>query len=343
MRNFNDEMAQHQVGWRQQHMADQRHGMQNGQKRPWILPPELWEEGLWSGIRTGSACSLPAYLATPGKEVEKHMGVHNLKSSWMLCANLYFPFRQEHGRLLLSSFLKEHVSSLIESVDAVELEYAEDPPLNPQTILGEPDGGQRGANQTSPDVAFVVQTAAGRGLVLMENKLVEHSFYPCSGRKPEVENPDSKRCLDFKTLIADLPGRCWQLQWESGARKNRRYWKYIILSDHGRRTLKRCPAATGGYQLLRQQALAEAIAVSGRYSLVVSCVAYDARNEALIGCLRETGVDNFSKGWGSLFAGKASFTTFTHQQWVTWVQQYDVAGQWADWLAYVSERYGYNE
>ena len=28
-------------------------------------------------------------------DVQKHDGVHNLKSSWMQCANLYFPFRND--------------------------------------------------------------------------------------------------------------------------------------------------------------------------------------------------------------------------------------------------------
>ncbi len=343
MTDFNDEMAEHQVAWWQKHIADKRQGTQNGQMRPWILPPELWEEGLWPGIRSGSACSLPEYLATPGREVEKHKGVHNLKSSWVACANLYFPFRQAAGLPMLAGFLKQHVSPLIEAVEAVELEYAEEPPLDPQTLLGEPEGGHRGANQTSPDVAFKVRTATGKGLILTENKLVEHSFYPCSGRKPEVRNPDSGRCLDFQKLIADLPGQCWQLQWESGSRKSRRYWDHVRLSDHGRCVLRRCPAATGGYQLLRQQALAEGIAASDQYEVVVSCVAYDSRNGALIGCLGETGIDNFSTGWGPLFAGRAGFASFTHQQWVAWVRQHDREGRWADWLVYVSERYGYGE
>jgi len=102
------------------------------------------------------------------------------------------------------------------------------------------------------------------------------------------------------------------------------------------------PGDPGGYQLIRQQALAEGIAASDRYDVVVSCMAYDSRNEALIGCLRETGSNNFSTGWGALFAGRASFATFTHQQWVAWVRQHDLDGRWADWLAYVSERYGYD-
>jgi hypothetical protein len=96
-----------------------------------------------------------------------------------------------------------------------------------------------------------------------------------------------------------------------------------------------------GYQLFRQQALAEGIAVRGQYDLVVSCVAYDNRNKALIGCLSRAGVDDFTTGWAALFTGMAKFATFTHQQWVDWVRQHDQDGRWEDWLEYVGERYGY--
>jgi len=49
MKNFDKVMAQQQVTWRQKHVADKRHGEQNGKARPWILPVELWEQGLWPG------------------------------------------------------------------------------------------------------------------------------------------------------------------------------------------------------------------------------------------------------------------------------------------------------
>ena len=335
--NFDKFIEAHQVSWRQKHVTDQRLGAQNDKFLPWILPPELWTEGLWPGIRE----SLPAYLQD--KKIEKHKGVHNLKSSWMLCANLYFPFRQGSGQSLLAGFLKQQVSPRIETVEDVQLEYEEDDPdYKPQKLLGEPETGQRGANQTSPDVAFVVRTVGGRGLIITENKLVEHSFYPCSGRKLEVQNPDSRRCLNWQTLQSDIPGQCWQCQWEQGARKNRKYWEHIRLSEHGRRTLTRCPAATGGYQLFRQQALAEGIAASGRYDLVVSCVAHDARNDTLIHCLRYSGVDDFTTGWSPLFDGQAKFASWTHQQWVGWVRERG-GSTWRDWLSYVEGRYEYGE
>ena len=42
--------------------------------------------------------------------------------------------------------------------------------------------------------------------------------------------------------------------------------------------------------------------------------------------------------WGELFNGKARFAAFTHQQWVEWVRTH-ASVEWADWLAYVEDRY----
>lgn len=337
MNTFDQEITRHEVQWRRANLRSLEPGYQNGRPYPWILPRHLWEEGLWPGMRSGSLHSLPAYLAA--NRIGRHAGAHNLKSSWVLCANLYFPFGRPEGLGILAGFLRAHVSPQIESVEGVELEFALPSPLDPQTLLGEPQGGQRGANQTSPDVAFLVRTTTGVGLVLTENKLVEHSFYQCSGRKPSVKNRDSGRCLDWPKVQADPASQCWQLQWSTDKRENRRYWDYIRLSEHGRRALRWCPAATSGYQLFRQQALVEAIAQNGLYDLVVSCVAYDARNEDLIHSLRSTGVDNFATGWGPLFEGRAQFATFTHQEWVAWVRAHDTSGKWASWLSYVQARY----
>lgn len=113
--------------------------------------PSQAQEGS-TGHQTGGSRdhSLSNYLDT--NAVQKHGGAHNLKISWILCANLYFPFQRDLPKL--AAFLAEHVATEIQTVDAVELEFAAFPPLDPQTLLGEPDTGGRGANQTSPDVAF---------------------------------------------------------------------------------------------------------------------------------------------------------------------------------------------
>ena len=159
MKSFDQWMTRHQIEWRKANVKSKERGRWQGRQYPWILPESLWEEGLWAGIRTGSGNSLPAYLESTG--VQKHGGVHNLKSSWVLCANLYFPFRSAaDGKALFASFLKRRVAMEIDSLEEIELEYAEDGELHPSRLLGE-EGGTRGANQTSPDLGLLVNGAKG--------------------------------------------------------------------------------------------------------------------------------------------------------------------------------------
>ena len=137
-----------------------------------------WEESLWPGLRAGASNEIAAYLTKSG--IEKHTGCNNLKSSWVACANLYFPFRgAAEDRALLAAFLRCFVSDTIITVEDIELEYAEEEALAPSTLLGEA-GGRRGSGQTSPDVAILVNDRTG--IILAESKLTEHSFYSCSAR-----------------------------------------------------------------------------------------------------------------------------------------------------------------
>lgn len=307
-------------------------------KKPYehLLPRKLWWQNLWEGIQQ----TLPAYLRRDG--IHPHLQVHNLCSSWVLCANLYFPFRNDlDDRALLASFLRQHVSPLIAEVHGLELEYELQGELHPSQLLGEMEGG-RGWGQTSPDVAFLVKTGSGNsGLVLTESKFTEHSFYPCSARttvdsEDRPANPDPDRCLHLADVLGDPDGLCHHCAWK------RRYWDHLrlVANQQAMARLRSCPAAMAGYQLFRQQALAEGIAARGGYELVVSCVAYDERNTTLVQCLTETGIPDFTQGWAELFTGQARFTTFTHRQWVSWVRQH-AAERWTAWLTYVAERYGY--
>lgn len=336
MSAFDTYTRQYQTKWRRENLQDQTHGVHNGKRYPFILSRNSWQAGLWEGIQAGSTEPVSNYLQQ--YKIGHHTGVHNLRSSWVLCANLYFPFRQD--KELISGFLRQHISSDISLVTGIELEYAAQIPYDPKTLLGEP-AGSRGKNQTSPDVAFIFETADGKeGIVLTENKFVEHSFYSCSGRKLKYGNPDSRRCLDFSKTYSDLKNNCYMLNWQDAHRQNRRYWEYLKVSEHGKNILKRCPAATAGYQLFRQQALAEAFIESGRFAKAISCVAYDKRNVTLSSCLKRTGFISIDE-WGRLFDGKARFSTFTHQSWVEWVELNDKAGKWKNWLDYVKSRYGF--
>jgi hypothetical protein len=245
MHTFDDQMTQHQVQWRKANIRVEEWGRHRGKQYGYILPKSHWEEALWPGIRSGSQRSLPDYLSS--NQIQRHQGVNNLKSSWVLCANLYFAFGEGQGLSLLAGFLREHVHSTIESVEAVELEYAELDELHPSLLLGE-EGGRRGAGQTSPDVAFLVNR--GRGLVLTESKFVEHSFYPCSacspaGTRKRPGNPDPTRCNNPLAVLNDPHGQCHQAEW------GRKYWDHLapVICKEKLSSLCGCPAAHAGYQL----------------------------------------------------------------------------------------------
>ena len=335
MEDFDAWMTNYQANWRRDNITSEEWGWWENKQYEWILPLTMWEESLWASIRSGAKYPLAEYLRD--NRIHKHDGVHNLKSSWTQCVNLYFPFGQtEYGRRLLAGFLQTYVSSRVNSVDAVELEYAESGNLHPSVLLGEL-GGMRGTGQTSPDIGFVLN--GKRGLILTENKLVEHSFYPCAAHwgkfRSRPENPSPERC-DNPLAGLNAATECHQVVW------GRRYWDHLapVVDIDAFSKLRCCPAERSGYQLFRQQALAEGIANSGKYDFVVSSVALDMRNEILLTCLKSTKIKDV-RDWGALFNGKAQFTVWDHQQWVTWVEEHDIDDQWADWLQYVKSRYGY--
>ena len=173
----------------------------------------------------------------------------------------------------------------------------------------------------------------------MENKLSEHSFYECSawryrGSSRRLGNPDPDRCHHPVEVAKAAADQCHQSAW------GRRYWEHLdpIVDQSVLAGLSHCPAMRHGYQLFRQHALAEGIAQSGRYDLVVSAVAVDVRNHALDAALRRSGIDGV-RGWGRVFQGRARFAVFTHQEWVAWVKEHDTEGRWSDWLGYVRSRY----
>ena len=106
------------------------------------------------------------------------------------------------------------------------------------------------------------------GLVLIENKFTEHSFYECSawrrqGSSRRLGNPDPDRCNHSAEVVKDHTNQCHQAAW------GRRYWDHLapIVDESSLAGLPHCPAMRHGYQLFRQHALAEGIAQSGCYDL----------------------------------------------------------------------------
>ncbi len=340
MIDYKSRMRIEQVDWRRRNLGNQARGRQSHGSYDHVLPYDLWELNLWPGINHESSNPLPQYLEAG--RIKRHTGSHNLLSSWILCANLYFPFRSEAGMQMLTGFLQQNVSTAIQTVTRVELEYESgDDRLKPPALLGEADGG-RGTGQTSPDVAFEVDTTSGSGVILVECKFTEHSFYACSGRKRphsdgRTPNPNPSRCRNAIAVVESPATQCHLSTWQ------RKYWEYLdsVANCDAFFRLKACPAAYGGYQLFRQQALAEGMARIGQLGLVVSCVAYDGRNRELMACMKHsTGLADIQSDWAGLFSGQSGFKTFTHQEWVTWVAEQDRVGEWNRWLQYIRGRYG---
>jgi len=281
---------------------------------------------------------LPTYLTQ--NNIKKHTGSHNLLSSWVLCANLYFPFRTEEGRDLLRRFLAATVGVEIAEVQAIELEFEGEGELKPAVLLRE-SMGSRGSGQTSPDVAFIVQTGKGPGIFLVESKYTEHLFYDCSGFKTRethgrAPNPNRARCLSFSRVLSAPESECHLVEgW------HRRYWEYLrprVNQVEAVSYFSGCPASHGAYQLFRQQALAEGFISSRKYAFVASVVAYDARNTSLFIIAGRAGPLDLRDVWPRLFRG-AAFKTFTHQSWVYWVRKHDNSRAWSEWSNYIADRY----
>ncbi len=337
--SFYETQKKSQVEWWKKYTSQpnwesqkEKWGKQNKVSYSHITNAEL-PKLLWKGIED----ELPKYIHN---RIKAHSGVRNLLSSWVAAANLYFPTRSNQCfKDLLLGFLQSKVSTDIVDVENVELEFSLEGDLSPEKLLGEMDGS-RGAGQTSPDVAFIVKTKQGTGLILTECKYTEHSFYRCSARRrtdrgDKPGNPHPDICLESADLCNYEAIPCHQKVW------GRKYLDNFKLSTHGKSVLTRCPAATAGYQLLRQQALANGIKESGKYDLVVSAVSFDARNSTLTGCLKSTGIPDFQTGFSDIYQHGAEFITWHHQDWVEYVRTHSTDKEVKDWLKYLENRYGY--
>ncbi|MDD2252224.1 MAG: hypothetical protein PHQ10_04590 [Dehalococcoidales bacterium] len=340
---FSEQARLHQLSWREKQTdLTDKCGMQNRVTYNHILPTEEWLGGVWACIREPLCC----YLDSSG--IQANTGKHNLKSSWTQCANIFFPFRIDgNARRMLASFLSRQLGIDVKTIDGVELEYAADGKLSPSQLLGEANG-MRGSGQTSPDVAIFFTCSDGQcGIYLIENKYTEHHFYGCSATRKTLDkayidrglepNPNPKRCEDKDSLVSNVAGTCHQAVW------GRQYWQILIktVNEQVLKELNYCPAMRDGYQLLRQQALAQGIADSGLFDFVYSGVAYDGRNNELISCLKRVGINDFREGWPKLFNTEVRFHCFTHQDLVEFIR--DSKSTFVKkWVNYINGRYSYS-
>lgn len=340
--SFNKQAECHQVEWRKKNrLAEGDCGWQNAVQREHILPAKRWSLGLWAPIRD----ALVGYISA--SKIQANAGKHNLKSSWTQCANLFFPFRfSKQMSEVFARFLSHRFDLRITSIEGLEFEYAAPGNLEPKRLLGEM-GGIRGSGQTSPDVAVLFGCEDGTsGIYLIENKYTEHSFYDCSGAKKTASkthsllgllpNKQPERCLNAIGVFQNPDEMCQQQAW------GRKYWSLLNISvnEESLKTCGHCPALRGGYQLFRQQALAQGLLESGIFDHVFSGVSYDSRNDALVGCLKGIGISNFADSWADLFNTPVRFHCFTHQDLVSYIQQSNNSFT-QGWAKYITDRYDY--
>jgi hypothetical protein len=340
--SFNQEAEQYQAQWRRKNkLAEGDWGWQNGVQREHILPARRWVLGVWAPIRD----DLVGYISA--SRIQANTGKHNLKSSWTQCANLFFPVRSDRELAeVFAQFLSSQTNLRIASIEGIEFEYAAPGNLEPKSLLGEL-GGMRGSRQTSPDVAVLFGCEDGSsGIYLIENKYTEHSFYDCSGAAKTVSkmhsllrlppNRHPERCRQAVDVHMRPEEMCQQEAW------GRKYWSLLkdSMNEESLRICGHCPALKGGYQLFRQQALAQGLAESGLFDHVISGVAYDSRNHALKCCLQSIGIDDFTTGWARLFDTPVMFHCFSHQDLVQHARK-SSSSFIQKWVKYVTNRYGY--
>jgi hypothetical protein len=341
---FNKQAEQHQINWRKSQIdLPVENGTQNGVTYEHILPSDKWLFGVWEEIRI----PLSNYIET--EQIQANTGKHNLKSSWTQCANTFFPFRVNPSmEAMLVSFLNRELNLNVSSIAGLEFEYAAPGKLSPEILLGEMKG-MRGSGQTSPDVAILFKCPDSKcGLYLIENKYTENHFYPCSAAQKTVSpahsqqglepNPNPERCKNIQALLENPEDICHQLSW------GRQYWSLLKNHANTKNLLKLpyCPAMRDGYQLFRQQALAQGISDAGLFDYVVSGVAYDDRNTELVQCLAGIGINKFDEEWGNLFNqnSKVIFHCFSHQKFVSWIKR-SKSPYITAWGDYLHERYGF--
>jgi len=323
-KDYRNEQVNLQLAWRKRQNLTKELGYQNGNKHPHIVPKNEWASTVYDQFRD----KLIAYLKK--EKIQHHSGSHNLLSSWVLCSNLYFgTFINNDFKELFRQFLENKLTIKIDEINEIHLEFVLPGRLSPKILLGEP-GGIRGTRQTTPDLAIVFNGSGKEGLILVECKYTEHSFYDCSAKK---NNDDSKHICTKKDTVRSLKENCLQNHW------GRKYWNYLKISEYGLKTLKCCPAYVGGYQIVRQQSLAEGIAKFENNKNIWSCIAFDGRNEGLMKSMQRIGICSIRDEWEKLFDLKTKFSVWEHQEWVEYVRKNGKGKFEKDWVNYINDRY----
>jgi len=252
-----------------------------------------------------------------------------LLSSQILCVNLFFPLRQYLD--VIQSFLSSHFSN-VERVIDIDFEY-----VGPCEKDYFNEGGGRGQNRTSSDIAIIWEDKSGnKNMLLLEFKFSEPDFGECS----KQGNPNRRRCQSARRVIEAPNEDCWR------AIRKRTYWDIILSNDSPFRrealTAERyCPFRYDFYQLMRNQLLAHCIETDPQadFSRVDFGVIYHADNEVLLKMsmpFREE--SNPLKAWPTLLRAPSKFHVFTIQELISTIDK-ELPESLFSWRGYLNQKY----
>lgn len=214
---------------------------------PHILPKGRLEKNFYPPIYR----DVLQYLSD--EQIELHAEALNLLSSQVCCFNFLFLLRKDLNKA--ASLLSVALPGLQE-VLRVEFEYTG--PDSATKWLGEPQGGRRGLNRTSIDVAVWWKDSDSRSrLTFIEWKYTEREFGACGGYLSKG-NKERARCRQLKVQSIQPERDCYVATGKDD-RTSRHYWNHlaeagIALERFGNRS--GCPFVGPFYQLMRQYLLA---------------------------------------------------------------------------------------
>jgi len=242
--SFAERMKEHQIAWANKNGLNHLLEPRNNSQPSWVLKREhktrnLHDSTWWQYIR--------------GRE---HKWARSLLSSQCFAVNVFGPLAEKPilAKRVLEKLLPHRT---LERDDEVSVLF-EHTPNGTREWLGETKTSQ----PTQVDVFFTV-TRRERpiGYLLVEVKYKEPEFGSCRGAVPltpgKPGNPDSSRCLNLQSVLANPKQMCWMAEPGNG----RHYWDFMLsaATPFTFTSAVACPFRQSLYQLMRNQVLAFAL------------------------------------------------------------------------------------
>ena len=303
-------LLEHQVRWKEEVAGVRELGVHNGRTGASLFPMKHWDLNLLPEFRADVVEHLRHY------EIHRHEFIHHVMSSQVFALNLAAPFFRNPERL--APVLEDDVDRVLR----VEAEVVGD-----QDYFGEP--GTRGANRTSADLGIWARLKDGRvALTLVEVKFTERALGACSKGAERQGACDT----DGPAIVAS-DGELCPLSWPP---YRRRYWPLLrhlgVFRPEALEVPGPCPFRHGGYQLMRNQVLAAAIAadpLSGVDTARFVVLSHPGNTEIGVPDPPLGGSSRLEVGWPAMLCDPTRFGTLDARWWVETLGRDPALDGWA--------------